>query len=334
MVRFFLKSYLVSTCLTAIFAISFGASLAQGVSTVEISANPANPEPNENVSIDLSSTSIDLSSTNIYWYVDDVLRKQGVGEDTLNIQSKGSGKTTAIRANVKTSDSQEFTKNLIISPARVDLVVEASSYVPPFYKGQAYFVNQGVAKVIAVPDITVNGKKMSASSLNYRWSQDGIVLGDSSGLGRNTLIVNGNVPIKDLYVEVKVLDQNSKSLAEKAVSISPSDPRVIFYENSALYGELLNKAITKDYFLGTREELKVTAEPCFFDISGNIGNDSKYTWYVNGQNPVTTGGNKNELILKQENGGVKGVASISLQIENLARIFQYAGNSFNVEFGQ
>jgi hypothetical protein len=87
-----------------------------------------------------------------------------------------------------------------------------------------------------------------------------------------------------------------------------------------------------NYNLGNTEELNVIAEPFFFDLASATGNDSTYSWSVNGSS-VNPTGNKNGLLLKQ-GGNTKGTASISLQITNLSRIFQYAGNSFNVSFGQ
>ena len=337
MIRFLGKSISVALLLFVAFLLNTNIILAQGVpspsdSSVSLNMSPSNPNPNENVALSLSSNSVDLDNSTIYWYVDGVMRKEGTGEKVLNTQTGGSGKITSIRTTITTPDGTNIEKTLSINPTQVDLIVEASSYVPPFYKGTAYFVSQGSAKIIAIPNIIENGQKVGTNNLNFKWTKNGIVLGDSSGMGKNTLTVSGSVPIDDIQIELEVSDMSGNSLADQSTIIAPSDPKIIFYENSPLYGMLFNNAINRNYLLGNREELNVVAEPFFFDLKGATGDDSTYSWLVNG-NSVNTTGKKNELLLKQT-GGIKGVASISLQVENIARIFQYAGNDFNVTFGE
>ncbi|MFA6227393.1 MAG: hypothetical protein WC631_02875 [Candidatus Paceibacterota bacterium] len=337
MIRFLGKSLSIVLILLVIFSLTENTSLAQqitanNISTIELNLSPSNPNPNEDIAISLSSDTVDLDRSTIYWYVDGIMRKSGTGEKLLNTQTGNSGKITKVRAVVSTPDGEEIERNLEINPTQVDLILETNSYIPPLYKGKAYFVSQGSVKIIAIPNIIKDGRKVGANNLNFKWIKDGIVLGDSSGLGKSVLIVNGSVPIKDINVSLDISYSGGNPIASQSINIFPSDPKIIFYENSPLYGILFNKAINSNYFLGNREELKVVAEPYFFNLNSAIGNDSTYSWSVNGST-VSVPGNKNELLLKQS-GRTSGVASISLQIENLARIFQYAGNGFSVTFGE
>jgi hypothetical protein len=341
MIRLFTKNQLVVTIFFTILVTTLsGIVFAQetsGVnsqdSRVSFVLSPSNPKPNENVSIFVSGVSVNLDSSKIQWYVDGILKKEGVGEKEINIQTKNSGNTTNVKITITTPGGETIEKNVEINPSQIDLIIEASSYTPPFYKGRSYFVSQGKAKIIAVPNIVIDGKKLNVKELNFRWKKDSIILGSSSGVGKNTLVIDGGIPIKDIDIELEILDSSKNVLAEESIMVSPSDPKIIFYENSPLYGILYNKAIPENYSLGNREELKIVAEPYFFDISGIDGNDSKFQWSVNGKS-VSLNEKKNELLLRQENSGVKGISSISLQIENLVRIFQYAGSGFNVEFGE
>ena len=106
----------------------------------------------------------------------------------------------------------------------------------------------------------------------------------------------------------------------------------MFYENNPLYGILFNKAVG-NYYLGTREELKVTAEPFSYSFNTNRDTLATYKWSIN-QNPIIATGNKNEVILKQTSTVVSGIAQISLDVNNTSRIFQYSTGNFNVLFGQ
>jgi hypothetical protein len=214
----------------------------------------------------------------------------------------------------------------------VDLIVEPSSYTPPFYSGRASFSNQGSAKVVAIPNINDNGSAVSANDLIFKWTRNDIVLGDSNGLGKNSLIVTGSVPIDSINIKVDISDKNGNLVTSKSVNLTPGNPKILFYENNALYGILFNKAVLGDYNLGNREELKITAEPFFFD-SKTPTSQLSYEWSVNGQT-VNLDGKKNEILLRQENKNMVGTTLVSLQTNNLARIFQYTGESLNINFGE
>ncbi len=299
---------------------------------VEMSVSPENPRPDQDISISLVSYSVNLDSSTIRWYVDNTLKKEGIGLKSFNSRTGKGGELINIRATILTNDGRDFEQTIIINPAEVDLIVEATSYVPPIYKGRAYFVSQGIAKIIAIPNVIQNDKKVDAKKLNYKWRQNGIVLGGQSGAGKNTLTVEGSVPVKDLAIDLEVIDMSGKTVATESVLISPHKPTIIFYEDSSLYGVLSNKAVMDDYKIGGKEEIKIVARPFFFDLSGVSTNESKYKWSVNGKT-TTLAGRKNEIILRQDGKINGGTATVSLTIENQIRIFQYATGNFNINFG-
>ncbi len=85
--------------------------------------------------------------------------------------------------------------------------------------------------------------------------------------------------------------------------------------------------------MGTKEELKIVAKPYFFNTNTDTSADLDYAWNVNGDS-VTLPGRKNELLLRQTDTSSKGSASVSLDINNAAKIFQYTKDNFDVNFGQ
>jgi hypothetical protein len=337
MSKILLKTFFYSTVLLAfVFSINIVSaqsmpSASNQLAGLEMSVSPESPKPNQDVSISVVSYSINLDSSTIRWYMDDVLKKEGVGVKDFNTRMGKSGDVVNIRAEVFTNDGRNFEQSININPAEVVLIIEASSYVPPLYKGRAYFGNQGIAKIIAMPDIVQNGVKLDAKKLNYKWTMNGIVLGGQSGTGKNTVIIEGSVPIRDITVDLDVIDVSGKIVATESAFINPSNPKILFYEDSSLYGVLSNKAVSANYNIGNKEEVKIVAKPYFFDFSGINTNESKYKWSVNGKT-VALRGVKNEILLRQD-GKTGGAASVSLKIENQVRIFQYAENNFNITFG-
>lgn len=340
MIVSFTKKFFIAIAFVGLLFVSlFNTTKAQTVSTtngqisnIDLSVSNKTPLPNQELTFTLSSYSINIDSATIRWSIDGVLKKEGVGIKTFNTQAGKSGEVITVKAEIATNDGRFFEQSITVNPGQVDLIIEADSYTPLLYKGRAYFSVQGKAKIIAIPDITQNGKKLETKDLNFKWKKDGVVLGSSSGTGKNTVIIEGSIPIRDIYITVEVLDSSKKLLATESIVIGPHKPTILFYEDSSLYGILSNKAVSNNYNIGNKEEIKIVAKPFFFDISGVNTNESKYKWSINGKS-TTLSGPKNELILRQDGKTTNGTASVSLTIENQARIFQYATNSFNINFG-
>jgi len=339
MVKEFTKNSLLTKI--AILALVFCASNTQAQSipisgtqgiSITLSSSPENPKPNQNTTLSLESSSINIDSSVIRWYVNGDMKKEGVGEKVLIVKTGESGDLLNIMTEITTSDGRFFEQSLDINPSQVDIIVEASSYTPALYKGRAYFVSQGKVKIIAIPDIVINGKKVETKDLNFKWKRNETVLGDSSGAGKNSIKIEGTIPIKDIYIDLDVMDSSGKIIDSESIVLGPNKPQILFYESSSLYGVLSNKAMTADSSLGNKEEIKIVAKPFFFDITSPTTNETKYSWSVNGQS-VVLGGNRNEVILKQTGTG-KGNIVVKLKIENLFRIFQFAESSFNLQFGQ
>jgi len=333
MKNLFQKTMKILFIFGVVFLFQNGALFAQTSSAnIDISISPKTPGAGDSVTIQLSSNSIDLDTTKITWYVDGVPGISGNGQKSLAVTAKAAGETTNVRAVVETADGTSSEVSTQITPAGVALIVEPTSYVPPFYKGRSIFTNQGTTRVVAIPNVIVNGTEVSSKNLVFNWQQDGVTLTSDSGLGKDSVTVDGGVPIKDINISVSVLDTSGNILADSSEVISASDPKVLVYENSPLYGMLFNKAITGDYYLGQKNELDLVAKPYFFNLSTDSGSDSTYKWLIN-DNYVTPSGQDNELLLKQTTTNLSGTAAVSITINNNVRIFQYATVNFNVNFG-
>jgi hypothetical protein len=224
------------------------------------------------------------------------------------------------------------TKAFAESPS-VDLVLEPMSYTIPFYKGKPNLSSQGTAKIVAIPNVVISGQRISSENLNFKWRKDNIVLADLSGKGQSSLTIYGQVPVRDININLQVLDSSGRTVAENNIFLFVGKPKIVFYENDPLLGKLFNKALTNNYYLGDKEEILITAEPYFFDVNSNTSSELKYTWLVNGKE-TNLDGKVNELLLRQVNKGVSGTATIELGIDNYTRIFQYIKNSFKINFGE
>lgn len=336
MSTFLKKIIYISLIITVFFSIG-GIVFAQdfvsdSVSSVDINIYPSNPRTGDSAILTLSSNLLDLDSSKIVWYIDGVARKE-TSNKSVTIKTKNTGERTTIRVVVETIDGIIKETSKEISPSGVDLIIEPMSYTLPFYKGKPFFVAQGMVKIVALPDITIDGVKIATKDLIYKWSKDGDVLTDNSGKGKNFLVVTSYIPARNIDISVQILDNFGNILVENSKTIIKNDPKILFYENSPLYGILYNSAITGNYYMGTKEELIITAKPFSFSFLNDTPQESNYVWSVN-NNPVAQSGKTNEITLRQTETSLKSTANISLDIKNISKIMQYTSNNFNIEFGQ
>lgn len=328
--RFFIKFI----CLIFILSLFPLANLlAQSTGTgnfLELSLNPVNPEPGQNVTATIDSVRFDVNKAKVTWLVNDQIKSSGTGLKQFSFIVGKNGERTTIRAVVVPSGGTELFAEQTFIPSVVDLIYEAISYTPPFYKGRALNPNQGVVIVVAIPNlVSTEGVKISTKNLIYSWKKDGKADQGASGLGKNTYTFSGGVPIRDSVIEVNVSSIDSSIFATKKVTVVNSSPKIIFYENSPIYGLMFNKAIKNSVNL-LADEFSTVAVPYFFSAGYMTTPDLDYVWNFNGQN-VSNQEPKNTFTVRQTMPG-SGTANISLKINNNLRIFQYTDAGYTVNF--
>jgi hypothetical protein len=119
--------------------VSFGQTFGSPSLSSELGVEiiPTYPKPNQNVSINLTLYSGDLNSADITWYQNGKNVLSGKGEKRYSFKMGPAGTETEIEIRIKLMGGSSFTKTFTLGGADVDLVWEASTYTPPFYKGKA-----------------------------------------------------------------------------------------------------------------------------------------------------------------------------------------------------
>ena len=311
---------------------SLAQTLAPDASGLQMTMSPENPEPFQTVAITLTSYTYDLDRSKITWSVNGVDKKTEMGLKVFNAQAGKNGEKTTVKASVETPADGTKEIEAFFIPSVVDLVYESLSYTPPFYKGKALNPNQGVVLVTAIPElINTNGGKVPAQNVIYSWKKDGSVQQDASGIGKNTFLFSGTVPIRDVTIEVTASSLDGNIYAGKQVTITNTTPRIIFYENSPVYGIMFNKAITSAVNM-LDAEFSVQAVPYFFSAGSATATNLDYVWSMNGQ----TVGNQdpeNSFTARIDKVG-SGTADIGVKINNSVRIFQFTNADYNINFSK
>jgi len=310
----------------AVFA-QFDTSVSGVEQELNMNIVPASPKPNDTVNITLTLYTGDLGSADIIWYKNDKEVLRGKGETRYSFKMGNSGETTKIDIAIRLMNGTIFSKSVTLTPTRVDLIWEANTYTPPFYKGKALHSRQGSIKIIALPEFIKDGIRISPQNLVYQWSNGQNVLESQSGYGKNVVTVSGSLLGRAESIDVLVSDPNSNLTANGSVNITPGDPKIIFYENSPYLGPIYDMAIGKSYELGG-DEVEVLAAPYFF--SNENQGFLNYSWRLNNQSIPELANSRTAIFKKPTE--TSGQSNLSLEIQNSNRVLQEASNNFSIKF--
>lgn len=326
-----MRSLFTSTIIMLlIIPAAFAVAQFPGVNIAELTITPERPGPDTTVRAEVESYATDINLADITWTIDGQTKASGKGLRVFSFKTAPLGAKTALGVIIVTSEGFPFSKTLTLYPAKVDLLYEASSYTPPFYKGKAYFPYQGRVRVIAVPSfVDEKSVPIPKDNLLFNWKEKDKMVKEASGVGKNIFIFKGQIPMRANTVSVDVSSLDQKYIASANVDLEPTGPATVLYENHPEYGVLYNRALTDPIVLN-KEEMRIQAVPYFFDVSDADDSKLKYEWSLNG-NPV--GRDESSVVLKNSSNS-NGRALISLQLSNLVDIFQFSNLSENINFGK
>lgn len=296
---------------------------------VSIGISPENPEPNSTASVTIETYSFNLDNSNTRWYVNNTLAQEGKGLKTLTFDTGQLGKPTVIKIIID-SDKGQIIKTTTITPSVVNILWEAQTYTPPFFKGKALFSHQSTVVFFAQPELMSNGKQLNPANLIYTWSKDGTVLGSLSGYGKQSLILTGSVISRPLRIFVEVTDPITNISGSGVITITPVEPEVLTYVVSPLYGVQYEKAIKNNLPL-IGKEVTLQAEPYYFSaLDKNTLNNLAYNWSINGTLLSDNLNTRTRVFRKV--GDIFGVSNIGLKIGNDYKLLQFASYQLAIDF--
>ncbi len=304
-----------------------------GVGTeLVVGVTPEHPRPGESIVVSVESYNIDLNRAEVQWFVNDKLVKTGAGIKHLTVTAGRSGETTTVRIITIGENGNIYSANVIIRPAEVNLLWQAQSYTPPFYRGKALMPYQGTVLVAAMPSFTRGKSTMSPNSLIYTWKEGDDVIGDSSGKGKSLFIFRGSIPLRTKTISVLVESPDRTMSAEASIDISPVAPRLLFYENHPRYGLLSARALGKTFTL-EEDETRVDAIPYYFESPTRTGSDFVYEWQMN-YNPIIT--EKDPFLILRRSSNEAGRTNLFLEVKSSdeQKTFQAAEAGLIIEFPQ
>ena len=297
---------------------------------IVLGLSPEFPSPNQSVTATLSSYATNLDKANISWSVNNQEASAGIGKKSFSLKMEDLGSPTVLSATIDTIDGQSILKTITITPANIDMLWKAyDSYAPPFYKGKTLTPSQGTFKVVAIPRFINQGGKVNINNLSYVWIGDGKTQPDSSGWGKNYLILQNSYLDKENIVEVKVSDISGGTNASEKITLKTASPKILFYENDPILGVKWEKALNNGFTINSNGTTFV-AEPYFFSPKNISLSDLTFDWFLSGEK-IQTPNPKNTLSIKPE-AGQTGNATIKVVINNINTLFQKMEKQISVKF--
>ena len=285
-----------------------------------------NPEPGENVEFQIKSPSIDLERHLINWVVDGITIQEEMGGYTFITKAPKLGNTKTITAIVSSKTNWLGEKTTTLKSQLVNIIWEARTYTPPWYKGKALYTHKSAITFTAIPEIILpNGDVVDPSDLFYIWKQNDINLTNHRGVGRQSTTIKIAPGYNKIGVVVETLD--GKYRASNEITVDESDAELILYEYNPLYGLIFNQALKNDYDIKD-VEMTFTVIPYFFSTTAANSSFINYFWEMNNK-PLDILGNTETL---RNETSESGDAHLYVKAKHTKNILQSASDEINISF--
>lgn len=295
---------------------------------LNVTLKPEYPAAFQEVVASVDSYSADMDRSTITWSINGKVLQQGIGAKTFRFKAGKNGSYTTLGVSIL-FNGVESKQTVSITPATVDLIWQADSYVPPFYKGKALFSHQSNIKVVATPNIfTKDGVLIPTSKLIYRWKLAKEFVSDVSGVGKNIVTFSDTIPVdeKEISVEVSTADASVKTVGQIFVRSVGTSP--VLYQDTPLTGISYEKALPDSLTLAD-SEMKLVIEPYFFSVKSRDSNSLYYTWSLNGKTvPDVT---RSSIVFKVPEAE-QGSAQVNVELRQPSKVFQTNASRLLINF--
>lgn len=297
-----------------------------GFSAVNASSlvtKPRYPEPYEQVTVTLNDYSINTQGATVSWFINGIEQTTLRNERSIQITAGILGTTDTIRAITTLPNGSTLRAETTIQPMRVDMLIEAETLTPVFYKGRAVPSSGSLVRITAIP---FTGENKSPTSYSYVWKVGDTVQSGGSQYGKNFTTFTSSFE-KNVFVSVDVLDGSGKILTSESIYVPIADPELYFYEINPLRG--MSEQAMGSNFIFMGDEVQVRAEP-YFISSALLSQNPHRQWKLNTQTVDNPSTDPQEITLRKE--GASGSFTLEFHIRNLQQLLQGVKKSIALTF--
>ncbi len=278
--------------------------------------DPEAPSPGEEVTISLESFLYNLDTQNITWYINSKQVKEGIGATTLQVTAPGEGASAEVSAQAGNLPIVSVT----LHPIFIDLLWEAQTITPPWYKGRALPTDGSYIKAVA----KLNPNNNVPKPLQFKWYKGTKLIKQSAQADANILITKAPQTYRSYILSVDVSDAKGNLLGRAGSNIQLTNPELILYRNNPLLGVLYNTALQASSILDIQEsEPSFTAVPFYLTLPSE--EQLKYTWNIPGVKYTRDTADTITIVSMGEDS-----TNISVEVSNPEELFQSAQRSYSL----
>lgn len=318
--RKFLPFFRVS-CVLFLFMITTSTAFAQN-SVFLLDLTPKNPGSDTDVQARMRSYSVDIDSSRLIWYIDGEVVKDDIGATLIKFHTNPTGTSTRIDIVIVEPNGKTFRETKVISPLDIDLLWEADTYTPPFYKGKALPTHQSMVRTTAIPFFSGT---TSPSGFIYNWTMDRTTK-MGGGLGKNSITIPAAWSGSKVTVGVEATDFGMIKAGEKYLNIKSVEPMVAFYEIHPLMGVRWNKEVSS---VASSGEFRARAIPYFFANEDRRDGKLLYTWKQDGQKLPPSAFPEEYIAVKAADSNGQ---YVTLTVDNYRKVMQTAKSELSISF--
>lgn len=281
---------------------AFGAAGESTTASFSLSATPEFPAPYSTATLTFLSSSLDLNTATLRVVANGKNIYQGTVQP-VSVTLGKAGSVTNVTASVSINGTS-YDQTLTLQPQDIALIAEPISSAPPLYPGKPFVPLEGSVRVVAVANLkNANGAALDPATLSYAWTVDGTQIANSSGIGKQVVMVASPFQYRARDVSVVVMKPDGTLSGGAALTLSPLEPSVRIYENDPLLGIRFDHALSGAYTI-RGAEATLYAAPFSLPTTGGA---PALRWFLNG-NAAQSG---NSITLRPTGAG-EGSASLSL----------------------
>ncbi|MBU6214323.1 hypothetical protein KGM48_00550 [Patescibacteria group bacterium] len=298
-----------------------GTANSVGQTPFTITVNPQSPVPFGSASLSFLSDTMLLANATMTVSVNG--KKTYAGSVQTTAVPLGKAGVPVVVAVTITSNGAGYSQSVTIQPQDVSLIAEPVSSAPPLYPGKPQVPLDGSVRVVAIANLkNAAGKTIDPANLSYTWTVDGTMIANSSGIGKQVLLVASPLQYRNRDVSVAVMSQDGTLSGGAAITLIAEKPTIQIYENDPLLGIRFDHALGTSYTIAGAEST-LYAAPFSFSISSS---PPSLQWFLNDA-AAQTG---NSITLRPAGSG-SGNASLSLTAS--AGDYNTASASISLLFG-
>lgn len=282
-----------------------------------IKASPEVPAAGQQVTLNVTSLYLDVNRSIIGWYVNDKLLQEGAALKQITIQAGAAGTRTKIGV-VAFEGDRRAVQYMYISPASVDILWQAKTYVPPLYEGKAPYTNQADVLFYAIPDFP----GYAPSDIVFEWSRNNSVV--DKGRGMETIVIPSRSIAERQIINVTAETADQKFRATKSIALNPLFPEILVYEENPLTGFNFAREASRGGTYPT--EFTLASFPFGFSTTNRFSNTTKMYWLVN--NKAISDNNTQSAVFRKEGGGL---ARIVIRASITGKPLQIASKRYDIQ---